>query len=294
MVEKRPFNFSLVLVLSQTWCVCVLLLLFQVCDRSERAQLELQRSSPVPVALHTSQSTHFRAIQRQDSFEMEQELGREGRSPPAGCVTVIRPEPRPGTAPREATPTEEPPGPSHPGPTPPLPHRPSPLPARASSVEDQVEDSPLLETDPQSSEGSQGPRPVESSVDGVAPLGPADCGVESVELGDRDSEVVGCVGLGETDSEVVLCVGDGVGEGEVELGSTQEVAQPPLSDRAQVVKEMGSAHVGENEAQPESQAGSAEAAAKADAQDKKRGEWGHGPAGCPVYGASGNYPRAKT
>ncbi|XP_035244679.1 phosphatidate phosphatase LPIN2-like isoform X2 [Anguilla anguilla] len=226
----------------------------KVCDRSERSEwtpVEVQRSSPLPVPLPCSQNTHFRTIQRQDSFDMDPEPGPDGGSQ-GGGVTVIRPEPRPGTAHWEAPPTEELPGPSHS-----TPNQPPPLPAQ-DPLEPELEGSLLLETQLPSSEGG-----AECAVDGAAPPGPAGWEAESAGQGDRDA------------GGVVLCLGaGGEEEEEEEQGSTEEAAQAPLSvsDQAEVVKVTDSAQAGENEVQPENQAGSAEAAAKTDSQEKKKGK----------------------
>ncbi|XP_061076750.1 phosphatidate phosphatase LPIN2-like isoform X1 [Conger conger] len=273
----------------------------KVYGRSERTQVEVQRTSPLPLALSCSQSTHFRTIQRQDSFDMDPELQQESGSP-AGRVTVIRPEPRPGTSHRDSPPTEEPPGtcystpnlppgasynnpnpppgasystpdstlgPSHSTPdstlgpshsTPDSTLQPSPLlaqnPSESPPAEPEAKPSLLPETDPLSLEQRQVSCPADRAVDGEALQGAADWEAQSSGQGHRDSEVVVCLGVGEEEGE---------------QGSSEEVAPSPLSDQGLVTKVTDAAHVGENELQPESQAGSAETAAK-DTQDKKRGK----------------------
>ncbi|KAJ8400541.1 hypothetical protein AAFF_G00393100 [Aldrovandia affinis] len=195
----------------------------KVCQ-GERVLVEVPRVSPfplpLPLALPPSENTHFRTIQRQDSFEMDPEAGPSDVVRPVS-VTVVRPEPRPGTAP------DTPPN-CHSTPRAPLPG--PPLSARNPSW-------------PVGAEAS-----------------PAAAELQVAE--DRDSEVVRCVGVGEEEEE------EGSEEGSEECseeGSEEEVVAaqaPPEGSKATAV--------GENGAQPESQAGLAEAANKADTQDRQK------------------------
>ncbi|KAJ8359194.1 hypothetical protein SKAU_G00157190 [Synaphobranchus kaupii] len=239
----------------------------KVCQ-SERTQVEVQRASPHPVPLPSSQNTYFRTIQRQDSFDLDPELRQDDGSP-VGSVAVIRPEPRPGTANpptahRDTPPAEEPPGPSYSTPNPPT--QPSPLlaqdPSMSRPAEPEAEESALPEMHPPSSERNQAPCNAEWPVYGAASLGSAGWEADRAGQTDRDGWIVPFAGVGEEEEEE---------------GSTEEVAQAPLSSQAGIVKVTDAVRVmmnatQENEMQLENQAGSVETAAKADAQDRKRGK----------------------
>ncbi|KAJ8260091.1 hypothetical protein GJAV_G00176950 [Gymnothorax javanicus] len=219
-------------------------------DRSERTSVELRRSSPQPISLPCSPDTHFRTIERQYSFDMERKT-QQGTVRQAGGVTVIRVAPRPGTAHREAPPSEEPPSPSH---------------FTQNLAQDHSEfwpsehgttDSLLPEMPPPCSDQSGVPQLNESAVDAATLQGADGLETESSDPADRDPWVGQCA---------VITVEEGE-----ERGSTAEVK---LADSARAL---------ENEEQLGSRRGSAEVAAKAGTQEKKRGKRSHHLGSSDIY-----------
>ncbi|XP_036387349.1 phosphatidate phosphatase LPIN1-like isoform X1 [Megalops cyprinoides] len=219
----------------------------KVCQ-SERTLVEVQRGSP----LHPSEKTHFRTIQRQDSFDMGSDPGvSAGRGV---SVTVLRPEPRPGTAeilpPEDSLPLEEPQCTSHSTPNQ------SPLPLQAQTPPElrgaepevetlQAEETASPEQSPTSeqAEGHHAPRPERPANMGASPEPEEREVAEGADQGRRD------------------CAG----------GAEEEV----LTETAAESSQRGQATEGTkltDGAEAESQSGSSEAAAKADAQERKRGK----------------------
>ncbi|KAG9353012.1 hypothetical protein JZ751_017588 [Albula glossodonta] len=227
----------------------------KVCQ-NERVLVEVQRVSPVPCSQHT----HFRTIQRQHSFEIDPD-GGQNDSGQAVVVTVVRPEPRAGTAdflstPRDAAPIEELTGPSHSTPTPPPQSLPPPTQNHSEPQCTKPEMLDPAELHPATFEPIERPHDPDWQANGEDQLGPAveSEGANDTEQGDRDSGIAPC-----EEKE-----GGYIGEAAAQAS--------PVSQATESIKAMNGAEAGEASVQPDTQPGSADAATKADGQDRKRGK----------------------